>query len=83
MKFVTYNIQYGLGKDDRYDLARIAREVEAADVIAQSADPEAQIIFGAVIDPKLDNEVKLTVIATGFDVMQRAQRSALRAEISP
>src|ERR1700680_2435348 len=34
MKFVTYNIQYGLGKDDRYDLARIAREVEAADVIA-------------------------------------------------
>ncbi len=34
MKFVTYNIQYGLGKDDRYDLARIAREVEPADVIA-------------------------------------------------
>src|SRR5437762_10861455 len=34
MKFVTYNIQYGLGKDSRYDLARIAREVETADVIA-------------------------------------------------
>lgn len=34
MKFVTYNIQYGLGKDDRYDLARIAREVETADIIA-------------------------------------------------
>ena len=34
MKFVTYNIQYGLGKDNRYDLARIAREVENADVIA-------------------------------------------------
>jgi endonuclease/exonuclease/phosphatase family metal-dependent hydrolase len=33
MKFVTYNIQYGLGKDNRYDLARIAREVENADVI--------------------------------------------------
>jgi len=33
MKFVTYNIQYGLGKDNRYDLARIAREVESADVI--------------------------------------------------
>src|SRR3982075_3630057 len=48
---------------------------EAADVIAQSADPEANIIFGAVIDPKLDNEVKITVIATGFDVMQRAQRT--------
>ena len=33
MKFVTYNVQYGLGKDNRYDLARIAREVENADVI--------------------------------------------------
>jgi cell division protein FtsZ len=48
---------------------------EAADVVAQAADPEANIIFGAVIDPKLDNEVKITVIATGFDVMQKASRT--------
>jgi cell division protein FtsZ len=48
---------------------------EAADVIAQAADPEANIIFGAVIDPKLDNEVKITVIATGFDVTPRSPRS--------
>jgi cell division protein FtsZ len=48
---------------------------EAADVIAQAADPEANIIFGAVIDPKLDNEVKITVIATGFDVSQRSTRA--------
>jgi endonuclease/exonuclease/phosphatase family metal-dependent hydrolase len=34
MKLVTYNIQYGLGKDGAYDLARIAREVQGADVIA-------------------------------------------------
>ncbi|HEY7904987.1 MAG TPA: endonuclease/exonuclease/phosphatase family protein [Casimicrobiaceae bacterium] len=34
MKLVTYNIQYGLGKDGAYDLARIAGEVESADVIA-------------------------------------------------
>jgi endonuclease/exonuclease/phosphatase family metal-dependent hydrolase len=34
VKLVTYNIQYGLGKDNRYDLARIAREIEDADVIA-------------------------------------------------
>jgi len=34
MKVVTYNIQYGLGKDNRYDLARIASEVKDADVIA-------------------------------------------------
>ncbi|MGI9145502.1 MAG: cell division protein FtsZ [Chloroflexota bacterium] len=48
---------------------------EAADVIAQAADPEANIIFGAVIDPRLDNEVKITVIATGFDVSPRPARS--------
>ncbi|HSS71034.1 MAG TPA: endonuclease/exonuclease/phosphatase family protein [Casimicrobiaceae bacterium] len=34
MKLVSYNIQYGLGKDSRYDLARIAKEVDGADVIA-------------------------------------------------
>jgi endonuclease/exonuclease/phosphatase family metal-dependent hydrolase len=34
MKIVTYNIQYGLGKDNRYDLARIAGEVADADIIA-------------------------------------------------
>ena len=34
MKFVTYNIQYGLGPDGRYDLDRIAAAVEDADVIA-------------------------------------------------
>ena len=34
MKVVTYNIQYGLGKDNRYDLARIASEVKDADIIA-------------------------------------------------
>jgi len=34
MKLVTYNIQFGLGKDGRYDLARIASEVTDADIIA-------------------------------------------------
>src|SRR6266568_118753 len=47
---------------------------EAAEVVAQAADPEASIIFGAVIDPKLENEIKITVIATAFDVSQRAQQ---------
>jgi len=50
---------------------------EAADVVAQAADPEANIIFGAVIDPRLDNEIKITVIATGFDL------SALRQPRTP
>lgn len=39
---------------------------EAARVITQSADPNAKIIFGAVIDDSLKDEMKVTVIATGF-----------------
>src|SRR4051812_25372014 len=39
---------------------------DAAETIRQSADPEANIIFGAVVDPRMQDEVKLTVIATGF-----------------
>ncbi|SDF07000.1 cell division protein FtsZ [Sporolituus thermophilus] len=40
---------------------------EAAEIIARAADPEANIIFGAVIDEKFNDEVRVTVIATGFD----------------
>ncbi len=38
----------------------------AADVIRQAVDPEANIIFGVTLDPSLDKEVRLTLIATGF-----------------
>jgi cell division protein FtsZ len=40
---------------------------EAAEIIHAAADPEANIIFGAVIDERLQNDVKISVIATGFD----------------
>ncbi|GAB6152425.1 cell division protein FtsZ [Desulfosporosinus burensis] len=40
---------------------------EAAGIIAEAADPEANIIFGAVIDENLKEEIRVTVIATGFD----------------
>src|SRR5688500_9530122 len=40
---------------------------EAASVIQEAADEEANIIFGTVIDPRMKDEVKVTVIATGFD----------------
>jgi cell division protein FtsZ len=40
---------------------------EAANIISQAADPDANIIFGATIDHKMGNEVKISVIATGFD----------------
>ncbi len=40
---------------------------EAAEVIRAAAHPESNIIFGAVIDPNIKEEIHLTVIATGFD----------------
>ncbi|NCO79803.1 cell division protein FtsZ [Candidatus Falkowbacteria bacterium] len=40
---------------------------EAAKVITSSADEDAIIIFGAVIDDKYKDEIKITVVATGFD----------------
>ena len=40
---------------------------EAADVVRESADIDANIIFGAVIDETLNDEIRITVIATGFE----------------
>jgi len=45
---------------------------EAAKVITEAVDPDANIIFGSVIDPSLSNELKITVIATGFDTPKTA-----------
>ncbi len=40
---------------------------EAARIIQEGADPNADIFFGVCIDPSLEDEVRITVIATGFD----------------
>lgn len=40
---------------------------EAADIVREAADPDANIIFGAVIDETLNDEIRITVIATGFE----------------
>ena len=44
---------------------------EAAKVITESIDPDAKVIFGAVKDESLSNELKVTVIATGFDELSK------------
>ncbi len=49
---------------------------EAARVVADHADPEADIIFGAIVDDDLGEEMKVTVIAAGFE--RRRQSSARR-----
>jgi len=44
---------------------------EAAEFISAAADPDANIIFGAVIDEKLQDEIRITVIATGFEQKEK------------
>ena len=39
----------------------------AAELVQRSVDPEANIIFGAVIDESMGDEISITVIATGFE----------------
>src|SRR5262245_3840144 len=47
-------------------------EVEdAAAIIKETADPEANIIFGTVIDERMGEEISITVIATGFDASRK------------
>lgn len=46
---------------------------DAASVILEAAGGDANVIFGAVIDPRLDSEVRVTVIATGFGKRQPAR----------
>ena len=46
---------------------------DAADLVAKSVDPEATIIFGTVVDESLGDEVRVTVIATGFGEGQSQQ----------
>ena len=45
----------------------LAEVSEASEIIYSAAHEEANIIFGAVVDPAMEGKVKITVIATGFD----------------
>ena len=54
---------------------------EASNLIHDAADGEANIIFGAVLDEKLKGEVKITVIATGFDRKPEAVAAAAGAGV--
>jgi len=49
---------------------------QAAAIIKEGAHPDVNLIFGAVIDPNLGDEVRITVIATGFDSRNMPRRTA-------
>jgi cell division protein FtsZ len=44
---------------------------EAAELVRKAAHPDVNLIFGAVIDPDMDDEIQITVIATGFDAASK------------
>jgi len=50
---------------------------EAASIIKETADPEANIIFGTIIDERMGDEVSITVIATGFDSSRKIHRPSV------
>ena len=53
---------------------------EAAEIIKEMADPEANIIFGTVIDERMGEDLQITVIATGFDSSRQATYLTAAAE---
>ncbi len=54
---------------------------EAAEIVAQAADPDANIIFGAVIDESLGDSIRVTVIATGFDLPKKNEGFKITKEL--
>jgi cell division protein FtsZ len=54
---------------------------EAAEVVTAAADPNANVIFGAVIDASMGEEVRVTVIATGFGQQRRRGRRPDRERV--
>jgi cell division protein FtsZ len=56
---------------------------EASAIIQEAAHEDANIIFGAVVDPKMEGKVKITVIATGFDRVAAAKQATASAVVTP
>lgn len=63
-----------------YDLGMLEAN-EAAEAIAEAADPEAIIIFGATVREDLDDEIIITVIATGFDENEPEPEETVEEEV--
>jgi cell division protein FtsZ len=56
---------------------------EASSIVQEAADEDANIIFGAVVDPSLKGKVKITVIATGFGPPATTQTTTRPASTTP
>lgn len=58
----------------------LAEVSDASDIVYNAAHEDANIIFGAVVDPAMEGKVKITVIATGFDRASAATAPAAQAD---
>jgi cell division protein FtsZ len=56
---------------------------QAAAIIKETAHPDVNLIFGAVIDQNMDDEVRVTVIATGFERTGITVRRAVETQKNP
>ncbi len=54
---------------------------EAAKAVSEAAHPDANIIFGAMVDEKLEDQVWVTVVATGYDSERRGSRTSGRGRL--
>ncbi len=70
---VLYNITGGP------DLS-MAEVDEASKIISAAADPDANVIFGTTIDPDMKDQVKITVVATGFDESRKRLQQMVNHE---
>jgi len=61
----------------------LAEVSEASDIIYNAAHEDANIIFGAVVDSKMEGKVKITVIATGFDHSRVALAQTQASTVTP
>jgi cell division protein FtsZ len=60
----------------------LAEVSEASEIIHGAAHEDANIIFGAVVDPQMEGKVKITVIATGFDRLRTAASPASQSIVN-
>jgi cell division protein FtsZ len=54
---------------------------EIAELITQNADPNAQVIFGAAIDPEMHDEIKVTLVATRFNDIKNKKIEAAKEQV--
>lgn len=73
-KGILFNIVGGL------DMTMLEVD-EAAKIISQAADSEANIIFGATIDESMREQIKITVVATGFDEERKKISSVMQQRL--